>query len=182
MNFHLRSPPGRTFFAWVHVPRSPLADERETGGLDRDGVKLHVITAKAAEWEGEGGHEMRRYFPREFRARNGIILQGARARELPLQRGAAPYPVGYFRGLTGLREHPPPCPAPPHLLTKVIRAGIVNWLLRGDRVRLAAVVTGDNWPSANREDNDERVSIRGGRSFFRRKMEFIGAAPRRRAR
>lgn len=29
-------------------------------------------------------------------------------------------------------------------------------------MRLAAVVTGDNWPSANREDNDERVSIKGG--------------------
>lgn len=43
------------------------------------------------------------------------------------------------------------------LVTKVIRARIINQSLRRDRVRLAVVVTGDNWLLANRENNDERV-------------------------
>ena len=58
--------------------------------------------------------------------------------------------MGYFRGIPGVfLVLTGPCdpPSAVDLLTKVIRARIVNELFRGDCVRLAVVVTSDNWPS-----------------------------------
>lgn len=72
------------------------------------------------------------------------IIRRARA---PAATEGDSLPVGYFRAIPGPLTGPCDSPSAANLLTKVIRARIVNELFRGDCVRLAVVVTGDNWPS-----------------------------------